>query len=316
MSNEKSKRRRQMPSFLFFAQSGNTMYTFMNTEYSSVSASNREQITTLNIKTQHCSAEIALFGAHLLSFIPNSDGRERLWLSTTAVMNKSKPIRGGVPICWPWFSNIHPNNEINEQRPDHGFVRNQDWHVHAMRETQDETVIMLSPNQLGMFGFSSEVSVFVEFTFSEKCSIKLITKNASKQTVPITAALHSYFNVYDIHQTEILGIEGEYLDKTRGNAIFKQSKPYLLTDETDRIHLQSNNHKFELITVNSNNDNIAIEQRGHDSVVVWNPWQEKSKTIADMQDTGYLNVLCIEAAVTQGIDLAANAEHELVQIIS
>jgi glucose-6-phosphate 1-epimerase len=305
-----------MPSFLFFAQSGNTMYTFMNTEYSSVSASNREQITTLDIKTQHCSAEIALFGAHLLSFIPNSDGRDRLWLSPTAVMNKSKPIRGGVPICWPWFSNIYPNHEANKKLPAHGFVRDQDWHVHAITETKDETVIMLSPNQLGMFGFSSKVSVFVEFTFAEKCSIKLITKNASMQSVRITAALHSYFNVNDIHQTEILGIEGEYLDKTRGNTIFQQSKPYLFTGETDRIHLQSDNQKFELVTVTSNNDNIAIEQRGHDSVVVWNPWQEKSETMADMQDTGYLNMLCIEAAVTQGIDLAANAEHVLMQIIS
>ena len=90
----------------------------------------------------------------------------------------------------------------------------------------------------------------------------------------------------------------------------------MFTGETDRIHLQSDNQKFESITVNSNNDNIAIEQRGHDSVVVWNPWQEKSKTMADMQDTGYLNMLCIETAVTQGIDLAANSEHELVQIIS
>jgi glucose-6-phosphate 1-epimerase len=292
------------------------MYTFKNTQYSSVSASNREQIATLKIKTQHCSAEIALFGAHLLSFIPNSDGRERLWLSPSAVMNKSKPIRGGVPICWPWFSNISPSNEVNQQLPAHGFVRTQDWHVHAITENQDETVIMLSPNQLGMFGFSSRVLVFVEFSFSEKCRIKLITKNESKQAVKFTAALHSYFNVNDIHQTEILGIEGEYLDKTRGNAIFKQSKPYLFTRETDRIHLQSDNQKFELITVNTNNGNIAIEQRGQDSVVVWNPWQERSKTMADMQDTGYLDMLCIEAAVTQGIDIAVNAQHELVQVIS
>ncbi len=292
------------------------MYTFMNTQFNSVSASNREQIETIKIRTHHCSAEIALFGAHLLSFIPISDGRERLWLSPTAVMNKNKPIRGGVPICWPWFSNIYPNHEVNEQLPAHGFVRNQDWHVHAIAETQDETVIMLCPNQLGMFGFSDRVSVFVEFTFAEKCSIKLITKNDSNRAVRITAALHSYFNVNDIHQTEILGIEGEYVDKTRGNVIFKQSPPYFFNGETDRIHLQSNNQKFELMTINSNNNPIVIEQQGHDSVVVWNPWQAKSKAMADMQDTGYLNMLCIEAAITQGIDVAVNAEHRLVQVIS
>lgn len=288
----------------------------MNKQYNSVSASKRDQITTLKIKNEHCSAEIALYGAHLLSFIPNSDGRERLWLSPVALMNKRSPIRGGVPICWPWFSNIPPNNEVSDALPAHGFVRNQDWYVNAITETEDQTIIAMSPEQLGLCGFSSNVSVVVEFTFAKKCSIKLITRNASEKTVRVTAALHSYFKVHDIHQTEIKGVTGKYLDKTRDNGVFIQSKPYFVEGETDRIHLQDDNQKFALISVNSNDNKTVIEQHGHDSVVVWNPWQEKSTAMVDMQDTSYLNMLCIEASITQGIELTANSEHALVQVIS
>jgi glucose-6-phosphate 1-epimerase len=293
------------------------MYTYMNTQYPTVSTGNREQLQTLKIVNRHCKAEIALFGAHLLSFIPNSDGKERLWLSETATFDKSKPIRGGVPICWPWFGDIYPDLTANKGRklPSHGFVRTQDWRVIGIEETPESTIITLSPTQLGLYGFSDNLLTYLEVTFSEKCSIKLSTKNKSEQPVKITAALHTYFNVTDIHHTKIMGVEGRYIDKTRENGIFEQPIPYLIGSETDRIHLQDEDNQFEFIQVNLQHDKISIEQHGHDSVVIWNPWQEKSKAMTDMQDNGYLNMLCIEASLTQGTVIAAQEIHELVQII-
>ncbi|MFT5711901.1 MAG: glucose-6-phosphate 1-epimerase [Glaciecola sp.] len=289
----------------------------INTQYSTVSVGNREQLQTLKVINNHCKAEIALFGAHLLSFIPSSDGKERLWLSETAVLDKSKPIRGGVPICWPWFGTIYPNLEVNEHRelPAHGFVRTQDWRVIGIEETPESTIITLSPTQLGLYGFSDNLLAYVEFTFSEQCSVKLITKNNSEQPIKITAALHTYFNVTDIHNTKIMGVEGRYIDKTRESKMFEQSLPYVISNETDRIHLPDQDNQFEFIQVNAQDDKISIEQHGHDSVVVWNPWQEKSKAMIDMQDNGYLDMLCIEASITQGAVLAARERHELVQII-
>jgi glucose-6-phosphate 1-epimerase len=293
------------------------MYTYMNTQYSTVSTGDREQLQTLKVVNRHCKAEIALFGAHLLSFIPNSDGKERLWLSETTTLDKSKPIRGGVPICWPWFGVIYPDLTANKGRelPPHGFVRTQDWRVIGIEETPESTTIRLSPTQLGLYGFSDNLLTCVEVTFSEKCSIKLSTKNKSEQAVKITAALHTYFNVTDIHHAKIMGVEGRYIDKTRENGIFEQPIPYLIGSETDRIHLQKGDKQFEFIQVNLQHGKISIEQHGHDSVVIWNPWQEKSKAMADMPDNGYLNMLCIEASITQGTVLAAQEIHELVQII-
>lgn len=293
------------------------MYTHMSTQYFSVSTSNREQLPTLTVVNRHCKAEVALFGAHLLSFIPSSDGKERLWLSETAIFDKSKPIRGGVPICWPWFAGIYPDFKAHENSklPAHGFVRTQDWRVIAIEESHEATIITLSPTQLGLYGFSDDLLTCVEITFAEKCSIKLITKNTSEQPVKVTAALHTYFNVTDIHHTTIMGVEGRYIDKTRESGIFEQLLPYLINTETDRIHLQDQKNQFGFIQVISQHDKISIEQHGHDSVVIWNPWQAKSKTMADMQDNGYLDMLCIEASLTKGTVLVAQEQHELVQII-
>ncbi|GAC28304.1 glucose-6-phosphate 1-epimerase [Glaciecola pallidula DSM 14239 = ACAM 615] len=293
------------------------MYTHMSKQYSSVSMSSREQLPTLKITNGHCTAEIALFGAHLLSFVPNADATERLWLSETAVFNKSKPIRGGIPICWPWFADIYPDKDAsdNTKLPAHGFVRTQDWQVIEIAESTDATTITLSPNQLGLYGFSEKLLASVEFTFSKKCSIRLITKNTSKQALTITAALHSYFNVTNIHQTKIIGVAGKYIDKTNASAAFEQLLPYLISSETDRIHLQDENNHFDFIHLICPDKKISIEQHGHDSVVIWNPWQKKSKTMADMQDNSYIDMLCIEASITQGTILAAQQQHELVQII-
>jgi len=293
------------------------MYTHMSKQYSSVSTGNIKQLQTLKVVNTHCKAEIALFGAHLLSFVPNSDGKDRLWLSETAIFDKSKPIRGGVPICWPWFASLYPELKASENSklPAHGFVRNQDWRVIAIEESPEATTITLSPTQLGLYGFSEKLLTCVEVTFSEKCSIKLITKNTSDQPVKITAALHTYFNITDIHQTKIIGVGGRYIDKTKENGVFEQALPYLINSETDKTHLQDEDNQFKFIQVISQLDTISIEQHGHDSVVIWNPWQEKSTAMADMQDNDYLNMLCIEASVTQGSVLAAQEQHTLVQII-
>jgi glucose-6-phosphate 1-epimerase len=290
----------------------------MSEKYTSVSMGNRKKLPTLKINNEHCSAEIALFGAHLLSFIPNCDAKERLWLSDTAVLDTSKPIRGGIPICWPWFADIYSDKNIraNIKSPAHGFVRTQNWQVVKVVESTEATTVILSPTQLGLYGFSEKLLTSVEFTFSQKCSVKLVTKNTSEQAIKITAALHSYFNVTDIHQTKIIGVAGKYIDKTKASAAFEQLLPYCISSETDRIHLQDENNLFNFIHLVCPDKKINIEQRGHDSVVVWNPWQKKSKTMTDMPDNSYNNMLCIEASITQGTVLAGHQQHELVQIIS
>lgn len=293
------------------------MYTYKHNKYASLSAHKRDKTDTLIIDNRHCRAEIALFGAHILSFTPKSDGIERIWLSESAVFDKTKPIRGGVPICWPWFADIFPveqkNSKINY--PAHGFVRAQDWKIVDIQENEGATTLTLCPNELGLFQFPSLFSVTLEVTFSQQCSILLITKNKSEQAVEFTAALHSYFKVSDITDTEIKGIAGKFIDKTHANAELKLSLPYLISTETDRIHLQDKHNSFNQIEILSGT-HTKLEQSGHDSLVIWNPWIEKSQSMPDMDEHAYRTMLCAEASVTKGITLLPDTEHRLRQVIS
>jgi glucose-6-phosphate 1-epimerase len=293
------------------------MYTLNGKSYTSVSAGYKGELSTLRIANTHCKAELSLFGGHLLSFIPNVDGRERLWVSELAIFDKSKPIRGGVPICWPWFGPKYPESKRKEDNkvPAHGFVRTQEWNVTDIEESPEYTQIRLTPSSMGLYSFPSTLELSIELKFADTCIIKLITKNTGDEPETITAALHSYFDITDIRQTEILGVKGNYIDQTQSDAIVEQNKPYTVDCETDRIHLQDASNLYQSIRLQAPNP-INIEQEGHDSVVIWNPWQEKSTTMPDMADDGYLTMLCIEASITQGIEIGAYQEHELMQCIS
>lgn len=301
------------------------MYIFRDKAYTSISSDTRGCVSILTVKNTHCQAELSLFGAHLLSYVPRSDSRERLWLSPNALFDKSKPIRGGIPICWPWFADIYPEHHVSDNTsfPAHGFVRTQDWQVESITEDRDASRITLKPTQLSLYGFSEHLSVLVEFTFAEQCTVKLMTQNGGQESYKVTSALHTYFKVDDIRQTEISGISGEYVDKTETNAsqaLKTQDSPYLIERETDRIHRHDQTKPLQSINIinriSQNHETTNTQLAGHDSIVVWNPWKEKTTSMPDMDNQGFLSMLCIEAAITRGIVLEPNTQHELVQVIS
>ena len=300
--------------------------------FHTVNLTSIEKVDVLEITNKHCHAKLSLFGAHLISFIPNKDRRERLWLSETAVFDKSKAIRGGIPICWPWFADIYPQHQQREnkgqtldspsQYPAHGFVRTQDWKVTAIEESDSETKIILQASRLGMFGFEKSLSAEVEFTFAEKCTVKLRSKNLSSLPQTLTAALHSYFNVGDISVAAIKGIQGKYIDKLQGNLLCDSPSQYHIQEEVDRIHLTDENNPMETLRLSfkeatsSSIQEMELTQQGHDSVIVWNPWIEKSAKMADMQPEAYKNMLCIETAITSPYCLLPGDTHVLEQVIN
>lgn len=310
------------------------MLTDTKIDYTVLETVNRasiDKVDILEITNKHCRAKLSLFGAHLLSFIPQRDQRERLWLSSAAIFDKSKAIRGGIPVCWPWFADIYPehhNDESNSQSlrasgdyPAHGFVRTQDWDVSAISESEEETKITLHPSKLGLFGFEKSLNVEIEFTFAEKCTVKLSSQNLSSIPQSITAALHSYLNVPSIDTLELHGIEGKFIDKLEDSRLFDSPAHYRIEQEVDRIHLVDDSNKMEKVSVSfderttSNVANLSVAHTGHDSVIIWNPWIDKSAKMADMPPGGYRNMLCIEAAISSPHCIAPNERHVLEQII-
>ncbi|MEO9943982.1 D-hexose-6-phosphate mutarotase [Paraglaciecola sp.] len=274
----------------------------------SISLINRDDIQALQIDNSFATAEIALFGGHILSFCPKKDNRERLWVSKEAIFNGQKAIRGGVPICWPWFGE-HPSDKTV---PSHGYVRQQSWKVIATEDSESGTTIELQPITSNGEGFDAYAQLTLVVKIGEQLSIQLKTTNLGEKPLSYNCALHSYFTIEDIRQCKLLGLKGTYEDKTRNYKSFETPQPYQFTEETDRVHFD----KPEKLTIIDKQLKTDVISSGHDSIVVWNPWQEKSISMGDMADDSYVTMLCVESTITQGQMVAPKETHTLQQIIA
>jgi glucose-6-phosphate 1-epimerase len=281
---------------------------------SSCSILTRENVQILEVNNAFATAQIALFGGHMLSFKPKYDLRERLWVSKLAKFDGIQAIRGGVPVCWPWFGDhiIKQQDPNNKDFPSHGYVRTQVWKIEHTLENEKRTEIILSPTTSHGIGFDGEAQLQLIINIGEQCSMQLVTSNIGTNSFTYRCALHSYFNINNIKRIHLNGLSGTYLDKTHDMQSFETPSPYLFSAETDRVHLcqpQNVNIEYDNIVTN-------IYSQGHDSLVVWNPWQEKSITMQDMEDDSYLTMVCVETAVTQGQVVMPNKRHVLTQVIS
>ncbi|HSO45586.1 MAG TPA: D-hexose-6-phosphate mutarotase, partial [Rhodoferax sp.] len=238
------------------------------------------------IQTPLASARVALQGAHLLAWQP-AGSAPVIWLSQAAVFAPGQPVRGGVPVCWPWFG-------AREGLPMHGFARTRPWQVRAASLDATGQVVL----QLGLqddadtralwdFDFDLEMVVTVGATLS----MALITRNTGNQPFTITDALHTYFCVADIQQTTVQGLDGcDYLDKVQNFARARQTGAVEFTGETDRIYVDTTADC--VIEDRAQQRSIRVSKSGSSSTVVWNPWRDK--VFADMAAGEYQQMLCVE----------------------
>ena len=267
----------------------------------------QDDIEMLIIDNEHAHATISLFGAHILSFTPKHDKVQRLWLSKNALLDGKHPIRGGIPICWPWFGAHATNAELSS----HGYVRNQNWHIVDCQDSEQCTKISLRPSITTGLGFDGQAQLTMIITVGAELRIQLVTENTGDSAFNYTGALHTYFHVDDINDCELTGLTGEYLDKLQDFKRFDTPTPYRFNQETDRVHLATPKE----LAITSGNHLTHIESAGHDSIVVWNPWSEKSVSMQDMEDDGFQKMLCVETAVTQGQQVLPGQSHTLEQVI-
>ncbi|AXR06828.1 D-hexose-6-phosphate mutarotase [Salinimonas sediminis] len=275
----------------------------------SIEVSESSGITFLDIDNSLATARISLFGGHILSFIPKSDNKERLWLSPHAVLNGDKPIRGGIPVCWPWFSDDHGREK--GALPSHGFLRSQVWQLKASEDNAAGTTIYLAPSFTRADGFEYDCQVTLKVTVGQSLQVELITQNTGLVAFSFNTALHTYFQVDDINHVELTGISGDYKDKTDNWAVKQTPAHYTVTGETDRIHMTA----AAQVAINERSVAVTrVDSQGHDSLVVWNPWQGAA-SIADMDAFGYKHMLCVETACTGDIQVAPGGQHILTQTV-
>jgi len=252
----------------------------------------------IDIATSKNSAEIYLLGAHLTSFATN--GGEFIFVSDKAIFQIGKAIRGGVPICWPQFAS-------NGDLPQHGFARNRLWKVQDISSGNDEkgeyasASLILEDDEDTRKIWPHSFSLIAQFVIREDDSIEqtlsATNKNSDGKAFTFTTALHSYFNVSDISKASVEGLKGcEYADKVVGGVKKEESGAISFDKETDKIYYGA---PSEIKIVDSGKSTIRIQSKGFPECVVWNPWIEKAKSTADLDDDDYHKFVCAESALVR-----------------
>lgn len=259
-------------------------------------------IPVVEIQNDQASALISLQGAHLLSWIPKGE-EEVIWLSEDAKFAAGKSVRGGIPICWPWFG-AHASNE---NFPAHGFARTVNWQVLTTEALEDGTTrinFSTQPQTDNQQMWPADTSVQYQLTIGKKLGMELITHNNGTQAITIGQALHTYFNVGDVSKVILHGLdETNYLDKLENFKSKRQHGPVTIEEEVDRIYL--NTARDCVIEDKILNRNIVINKCGSNSTVVWNPWQATAEKMGDLGENGYKKMLCVESC---------NADEDIVTI--
>lgn len=228
-------------------------------------------------------AAITLQGAHLIAWQPSGE-KPVIWLSDKTPFSPGKAIRGGVPICWPWFG---PAGE-----PAHGFARNQNWTLSAHDEN-DEGVILtfvLESNAQTKKLWPHDFTLFARFRLGQHCEIEL----EAHGDFEATAALHSYFTVADIAEVDVSGLGKTYIDKVENNVQGTSDGKQRYPGRVDRIFTQAED--CSVIHDKAGQRLIEVYHHHHSDVVTWNPGVELSCSMADMANDGYKTLVCVETA--------------------
>lgn len=249
----------------------------------------------INVNNQLAHAEISLYGGQVLSYTSHNN-HELLFLSERAYYQSGKAIKGGIPICWPWFG----ADPSGKGLPAHGFARNQFWQVLETKSLNDsETKVILglydSADTLKLWPYSFELKL--EITISDSLKLKLITNNTGDKDFSITQALHTYFAVDNIENTIVCGLENkQYLDKASIAQAEEmlQSGDITINEEVDRIYLDVPDELN--IKDKEAKHEINIQTNGNRTAIVWNPWSEIAKKMGDLEDKDYKHFVCVETA--------------------
>ncbi len=263
----------------------------------------------IDIQNDFCTASVALQGAHLMSWQPTGE-QPVIWMSPVAQLAAGKSIRGGVPICWPWFG-AHASQAAFSG---HGFARTVMWQlIAATSDEQGATVIRLSIAEIKTEQWPADVPVEIKMVIGKTLEMELITRNHSAEVVVVGDALHTYFAVSDVSQINIRGLDGcDYIDKVGADTRSSQQGIINIHSEVDRIYLDQG--QDVVIEDPGQQRRIIIEKRNSHSTIVWNPWIDKCRRMGDFgSDDGYLTMVCVESANADEdvVTLGANESHHL-----
>lgn len=267
------------------------------------------ELAYISVENSCSSAKIALQGAHVFDFTLKEKGSV-LFLSKASEFREGKAIRGGVPICWPWFG----ANESDSTLPNHGFARTSLWEHRSTEIVNDEeTKVTLtlhaSPKTLALWPYV--FSLTLEIYVGKVLRLELTSQNLDTKPFTFTSALHTYLAIDNIYETQVEGLEEkQYFDKTQ-NTFTMQEGHIDFTNEVDRIYQNVKND----VLVKDTKVHHTIQTEGTKTLVVWNPGEVLTNTMPDLSD--HTQMLCVESAnvLEDSVTLAQGGSHTLRQTI-
>lgn len=254
------------------------------------------KLPMLRIRNDAAEALISLYGGQVLSYRPTATGREMLFLSERAHFHHGKAIKGGIPICWPWFGPSPDDRDL----PAHGLARIHMWSVREVSQDESDTTYItlgIDNNDDTRAIWPHEFKLRLHITVGETLRLELETTNTSKTAYDITQALHTYFSIGHIFDTHVEGLTGKkYLDKAHGGTSNRQDGSVRFEGEVDAVYA---NVGTNLAIIDAKQQRrIEISTEYSDTAVVWNPWAGISYQMSDLDDDAFKRFVCVETANT------------------
>lgn len=264
------------------------------------------------IDTPYGLAEVYRLGACLTRYQAKGPNRARevLFLSKTSHFTVGKPIRGGVPICWPWFG----PHATDPTLPAHGLVRTKEWTVSST--TEDSVILETVSDDSTRAAFPHAFKLIFRVKVADYgLLMELETRNQGNEPFSIGEALHTYFQVGDIRQTQTTGLKGlTYVDKVDGLKLKTESEEAVpVNGETDRVYRGATGpHEIRCPA-----GNILVSKSGSADTVYWNPWEKKAESLADLAGSQWPEFVCVEAVNTgdNSVKIAPGTSHILACMI-
>ncbi|PTU77112.1 D-hexose-6-phosphate mutarotase [Pseudomonas indoloxydans] len=278
-----------------------------------------DQLTCWRIRAAGSELLVAQQGAQILSY-QQGEQPPLIWLSPDAAYQRGQSVRGGVPVCWPWFGDLRRNPQAVqahyhlEQAPAHGLVRALDWELLGIDEGGDAVTLRFAydTRTRPLEGWPRDVGLTFVVRLADDLGMSLETHNRGTEPLTLSQALHSYFAVSDVRQVSVEGLQGcRYIDTLQDWQELRQQEALVFDAETDRIYFDT---AARLSIVDPGwGRRIHLDARGSHSAVLWNPWVDKAKRLSQFPDDAWQNMLCIETAnvLEDVVQLNAGERHRL-----
>lgn len=271
-----------------------------------------DELRWVQIQGEHADGILCEQGAHVTDWTPADEGPV-LFLSGQSHLAPGLPIRGGIPVIFPWFGDA-PLPLGGEGLPAHGFARRKPWEVLSVDEGPDavRVALRLTDDEETRAAWPHRFELHLDATFGRTLDVTLTIHNRDERPFRCDVALHTYLAVGDVREITVHGLEGAtYFDKVAGEERTQGQEPIRFDGEVDRVYTGSD---AEVVVDDpSFGRSIQVTKTGSRSTIVWNPWVDKARRLDDLDNDEWLGMVCVETAnvLRDALELAPGASHEM-----